>query len=168
MACGSRWMSGIVTRTCRLSCLLATFKTLRGRAPTARSCGPACTRRGCPRCRRTGDRSSRSRLSSRWAVVLATSSSISSKHFEVRMLILIDSNEPLVVLIRNVTSSRNRREPFYPCFHISHEGGPGVADAAVLTLLPAGAHLGRGGGQFKRHSFCPRISPRICPILLEF
>ena len=36
----------------------------------------------------------------------------------------------------------NGRESFFPCVHVAHEGGPGVADAAVLALLPAGAQLG--------------------------
>ena len=38
----------------------------------------------------------------------------------------------------------NRREPLFPCVHVSHEGGPGVANAAVPALLSAGAHLVAG------------------------
>ena len=38
----------------------------------------------------------------------------------------------------------NRREPLFPCVHVPHEGGPGVADAAVLAPLSAGAQLVAG------------------------
>ena len=54
----------------------------------------------------------------------------------------------------------NGRESFFPCVHVAHEGGPGVADAAVLALLPAGAHL--GGNSIDIH-FVPGL--RTCPLL---
>ena len=62
----------------------------------------------------------------------------------------------------------NGRESFFPCVHVAHEGGTGVADAAVPALLPAGAQL--GGNSIDTH-FVPKSVQEppliMCGILIH-